>query len=117
MRPVDYRRDEEYVRDNEENEEDEMMFPMSKLCMTFIGLAGAFLLAKVCMKKRRACRRACERRVQMPQVVNQNPIYFVDQQQQPSIDEAISFHENELKRLKKPQQNNHQRIHTFEQEY
>ena len=88
---------------------------MDKLCMTFIGIAGAFMLVKVCMKKRRACRRSCERRAQIPQVVNQNPIHFVDQQS--SIDEAISFHENELKKLKKHHQKSHQRIHAFEQEY
>lgn len=62
MRPVDYRREEEYVREDEQDQEEEMCFPMNKLCMYFIGIAGTFMLLKVCMKKRRACRRSCERR-------------------------------------------------------
>lgn len=57
---------------------------MDKICMTVLGFAGAFILIKVCMKKRRGCRRSCERRAQqlpqIPQIINQNPIHFVNQQ-------------------------------------
>ncbi len=84
---------------------------MDKLCMTVLGFAGVFILIKVCMKKRRACRRNRERITQIPQIVNQNPVHFVNQQS--DIDEAISFHENELKKLRRP----HQKIQAFEQEY